>query len=170
MHAIDPIIDLFKRVREEVEATVIGADEQTMLYRADPEANTIAWLIWHLTRVQDDHIAAAYNGEQVWTTGGWFERFGLPFESWATGYGHTAAEVAQVRVDAESLRSYHDAVHERTLECLRTTTAEDLDRIVDTRWNPPVTLAVRLISVASDDLQHVGQAAFVRGLARRTEH
>ena len=46
-------------------------------------------------------------------------------------------------------------------------TDDDLDRIVDTSWDPPVTLGVRLISVLSDDLQHAGQAAFVRGVLER---
>jgi hypothetical protein len=39
-------------------------------FRIDPDANTIAWLIWHLTRVQDDHIAGAMGAEQLWTADG----------------------------------------------------------------------------------------------------
>ena len=45
--------------------------------------------------------------------------------------------------------------------------ADDLDRIVDTRWTPAVTLGVRLVSVINDSMQHVGQAAFVRGCLER---
>jgi Protein of unknown function (DUF664). len=167
MQAIDPIIDLFGRVREEVHAVLMGADAETLGFRADPDANTIAWLVWHLTRVQDDHIAHAYDAEQLWTAEGWADRFALPFPATATGYGQSAHDVGQVQVVADLLRGYHDAVSDRTLELLRETSADDLDRVVDTRWDPPVTLAVRLISVASDDLQHVGQAAYVRGLAGR---
>ena len=55
-------------------------------------------------------------------------------------------------------------MHEATVAYLATVTPEDLDRIVDERWDPPVTLGVRLVSVVSDDLQHAGQAAYVRGL------
>jgi hypothetical protein len=36
--------------------------------------------------------------------------------------------------------------------------------VVDLNWDPPVTLAVRLVSVINDDLQHGGQAAYVRGM------
>ncbi len=43
----------------------------------------------------------------------------------------------------------------------------DLDRIVDRRWDPPVMMGVRLVSIADDSLQHVGQAAYVRGLLGR---
>jgi hypothetical protein len=40
----------------------------------------------------------------------------------------------------------------------------ELDRVVDRRWDPPVTMGVRLISIADDCLQHVGQASYLRGL------
>ena len=76
--------------------------------------------------------------------------------------------MAAVRSDAALLAGYHDAVHARTLDYLATLAEVDFARIVDTRWTPPVTLAVRLVSVLADDLQHVGQAAYLRGLAERS--
>ena len=128
-------------------------------------ANSIAWLIWHLTRIQDDHIADVARREQVWTSGGWSERFGLPFDTRATGYGHTSEDVDAVRVDSgELLIGYYDAVHEQTVRYVEGLRDPDLDEVVDESWDPPVTLGVRLVSVVSDDLQHVGQAAFVRGI------
>jgi uncharacterized damage-inducible protein DinB len=133
----------------------------------DPGANTMAWLIWHLTRIQDDHVSELLGEEQVWTAGHWMDRFGLPFGSDATGYRQSAGEVATVRVEAGLLAGYYDAVHARTIAYLQTLTDEDLPRIVDTSWDPPVTLAVRLMSILSDDLQHAGQASYVRGLAMR---
>jgi hypothetical protein len=137
-------------------------------FRIDPDANTIAWLIWHLTRVQDDHIAGAMGAEQLWTADGWAARFQLPFDDAATGYGQSPAEVGAVRVsDPALLIAYYEAVHARTIEYIAGLQASDLDRIVDTRWNPPVTLGVRLVSVAADDLEHVGQAAFLRGVVLR---
>jgi hypothetical protein len=76
--------------------------------------------------------------------------------------------VAAVQVDsADLLTGYYDAVHERTVAYLTTLSDADLDRIVDERWDPPVTLGVRLVSVISDDLQHAGQAAYARGLIER---
>ena len=65
------------------------------------------------------------------------------------------------------LAGYYDAVHTRTIDYLHTLTEADFARIVDMSWNPPVTLAVRLVSILSDDLQHAGQASYVRGLAKR---
>jgi len=117
--------------------------------------------------VQDDHIADLVGGEQVWTAAAWADRFSLPFDSAATGYGQSAADVAAVRADPKLLQGYYDAVHTRTAEYLHTLNEADFARIVDTRWDPPVTLAVRLVSILSDNLQHAGQASYVSGVARR---
>jgi len=158
----DLLVDAFGRIREIVHATVDGLSEDQLTYRPGDDANSIAWLVWHLTRIQDDHVAGVAGTEQVWPK--WADRFGLPFDQRDTGYGHRSADVAAVRVPAELLTAYHDETCERSLEYLRQITDADLDRIVDRRWDPPVTLGVRLVSVVSDDLQHAGQAAFVRGL------
>lgn len=160
--------DGFGRIAEVVHSTVAALEEEQLTFRVDPEANSIAWLVWHLARVQDDHVADVADAEQRWTAEGWVQRFGLPFPGSDTGYGHSAAEVGQVRgVDATTLIGYFDAVHQRTMAFLASLEDADLDRVVDTSWDPPVTLGVRLVSVLSDDLQHAGQAAYVRGVAER---
>ena len=138
-----------------------------LTYRPDADANTVAWLVWHLTRVQDDHVADVAGIEQQWLAAGWYERFGLPFAPDATGYGQSSDEVAQVDVDGVLLCGYFDAVHEATTRYVGGLSADDLDRIVDERWDPPVSLGARLVSVADDDISHAGQAAYVRGLAER---
>lgn len=168
MQVADVLIDAFGRIHEEVEGVLDGLDDETLGARLDPDANSIAWLVWHLTRVQDDHVAKAFGVEQVWLTDGWAERFALPFPVTDHGYGHTSGDVAALSgVSRQLLLDYHEATWRRTVELLRPVTAEDLDRVVDTRWTPPVTLGVRLVSVVADDLQHVGQAAFARGSLER---
>jgi DinB superfamily len=161
------LIDAFGRIREETHAVLDGASPAILTHRPDPGANSIAWLIWHLTRIQDDHVADVAGVEQRWIADGWYERFALPFPPEAHGYGHTSEEVGQVRTDGALLRGYFDAVDAATVRYLRELRGGDLDRIVDERWDPPVSLGVRLVSVVADDLQHVGQAAYVRGVAER---
>ncbi|NKZ07860.1 mycothiol transferase [Actinomadura latina] len=159
------LTDGFGRVREVVHGAAAGLTAQQLAYQPAEGANSIAWLVWHLTRIQDDHVADAAGTGQVWAEDGWADRFGLPLDAYETGYGHGPDEVAAVRVEsADLLTGYHDAVHDRTVEYVSALTDDDLERIVDRAWDPPVTLAVRLISVISDDLQHAGQAAYVRGL------
>ncbi|MFE6280867.1 DUF664 domain-containing protein [Streptomyces sp. NPDC057877] len=170
MHAKDILIEAYARIQEEVHAAVEGLGPDDLNARPAADTNSISWLIWHLTRVQDDHIADAFGLEQVWLTRDWQKTFGLDLPRHDTGYGHSAAKVAKVRVDSgELLTGYHDAVHEQTLGALRELTAKDLERVVDERWDPPVSLGVRLVSVLSDDLQHVGQAAYVRGLLQSAD-
>jgi uncharacterized damage-inducible protein DinB len=168
MAAADILVDAFGRIRETVHQVVDALTSDQLAFRVESEANSIAWLVWHLTRIQDDHIADAAQTDQVWTAGGWGERFGLPFDLSATGYGHGSDDVAAVRVrSGDLLTGYHDAVHDRTISYVERLTDTDLARIVDQSWDPPVSLGVRLVSVLSDDLQHAGQAAFIAGLVQR---
>ena len=168
MTGADLLADAFARIREVVHDVVEGLTPEELAFRVDARANSIAWLVWHLTRVQDDHVAEVAGTGQVWTGEGWAERFELPLDDLDTGYGHRPSQVAAVRVrSADLLVGYHDAVHQRTVEFVKGLEDADLERVVDESWDPPVTLAVRLVSVISDDLQHAGQAAFVRGAAQR---
>lgn len=166
MSANNLLIDGFGRIREIVHGVLNGLSESELLYRADSQANSICWQIWHLTRVQDDHVAGAGGLEQVWFAGGWQERFGLPLDGADTGYGHSSDQVAAVRAPADLLAAYHDATYAQTIEYVRKLTDADMDVIVDQRWDPPVTMGVRLVSVLVDDAEHAGQAAFIRGLVR----
>jgi Protein of unknown function (DUF664) len=163
----DLLVDGFGRIRENVQAVLSGLTPDQLAYQVAPGANPISWLVWHLTRVQDDHVAEAFGAEQVWSAGGWAGRFGLRAGTTDHGYGHTVAQVAEVGLataSAELLAEYHEATHAQTVKLVAEVTDADLDRIVDTRWTPAVTLGVRLVSVLDDDMQHAGQAAYVRGL------
>jgi hypothetical protein len=159
--------DAFERIRDAVHPAVNGLTPEELSFRPDPESNTIAWLVWHLTRIQDDHVAGLDGKEQVWTANGWAERLALPLDVDDTGYGHDPETVAVVSADARSLLGYFEDVHERTLAFVRSLKDGDMERVVDRSWDPPVTVSVRLVSVIADDLQHAGQAAYVRGILQR---
>ena len=166
MTSAELLADAFGRVQETVHAAVRGLTSSQLATRLDRDANSIGWLIWHLTRVQDDHLAGAFGVPQVWTEYG--KRFELPFEPSDIGYGHTSEQVAQVTVSSpDLLTGYHDAVHEQAVRLVSGVVDADLSRVVDEAWDPPVTLGVRLVSVISECLQHAGQAAFIRGILLR---
>jgi len=165
MTTAELLADALGRIKEVVHQVAAGLSEGQLAYRPQPDANSVGWLLWHLTRVQDDHIAEIAGTEQAWTARGWSARFGLPFDDSETGWGQGADAVGEVRVpSAELLTGYHDDVFAASAAFVATITDADLDRIVDERWDPPVTLGVRLVSVLADDLQHAGQAAYLRGL------
>src|SRR3954453_7935608 len=161
----DILLDAFRRVDEGLRALLESVRADELNVRPDGTGNPIGWLVWHVLRVQDDHLAEVAERPQVWTAGGWFERFGLPFPPAAHGYGFTSEQVDQTRFDGNDLLSEYQAeVHEMTVALLSDITAERLDDVIDTRWDPPVTVAVRIVSVAEDCLQHLGQANYVAGL------
>jgi hypothetical protein len=161
------LADLFDRIRELVVELTDNLTDEEGRFRPDPEANSIAWLLWHSARVQDDHIADLAGVEQRWPA--WRERFALPFDDFATGYAQTSDEVGKVRVSGDLLAEYQADVDALTRRYLETLDAEELERIVDTRWDPPVTASARLVSVVGDLQQHLGQAAYVLGMVRRRD-
>lgn len=157
--------DAFTRLIEHSDDLTDGLTEELSLYRPTREANTIAWLLWHSARVQDAQLADIAETEQVWLRDGWVDRFGLDLPRDAHGYGHTPEDVAKVRASADLLSGYYHAVHKVTLEYVASVTTDDLAIIVDKRWNPPVTASARLVSIIDDCAQHLGQAAYIRGIA-----
>ncbi|MBT0772296.1 DUF664 domain-containing protein [Kineosporia sp. J2-2] len=165
MNTSELLADAFGRIKELVEQTAEGLTAEQLAYRPAGTGNSIAWLLWHLTRVQDAQVADVAGSQEIWTAQGWAGRFALPFDESEHGYGMSTDDVSKVRVDdPQLLVDYYDAVHSRSLEYVAGLSEADLDRVVDDRWDPPVTLGVRLISIIDDDVQHVGQAAYVRGI------
>ena len=157
--------DSFTRLIEHVDELTDGLTEEVASYRPTPQANSIGWLIWHSARVQDIQVCDIAKTTDVWTRDGWVDRFGLDLPRDDTGYGHGADAVAKVRASADLLAGYYHAVHDMTLEFVETLTDADLERIVDRRWDPPVTASARLVSIVDDCAQHLGQAAYLRGIA-----
>ncbi|RSM51271.1 hypothetical protein DMB66_42345 [Actinoplanes sp. ATCC 53533] len=167
MNVDELLTEAFDRLPALVRAAVAGLTPAQLCTPPAEGANTVGWLVWHLTRIQDGHLAELTGQEQVYVTGDHAQHFGLKPDPDDTGYGHPAARVLAVRpASAAVLVDYYEAVHERTRAYLAGRTPGDLDRVVDEAWDPPVTLGVRLVSVLNDDLQHVGQAAYVRGLLK----
>jgi hypothetical protein len=162
----DLLVDALGRTAGNVESLLAGVSDDELVARPAPDANSIAWLVWHLTRVQDDHVAGVAGTEQVWTGQGYADRFGLPLDVADHGYGHSSEQVGLVRAPADLLADYHRATHDASVAYLAGLSAHDLDRVVDERWDPPVTLGVRLVSVVDDCAQHAGQAAYLLGLLR----
>ncbi|GAB3256623.1 DinB family protein [Arthrobacter pigmenti] len=165
MNGIDVLLEAYSRIPDLVMGAADGLEPGDLEARPNGTGNSIGWLLWHLTRVQDDHIADTAGTEQLWTEEDWVGRFDLPFDPADTGFGHSSGQVDAVNVEsADLLVEYYNAVHQRTIKYVQQLTEQDLDKVIDDSWNPPVTLGVRLVSVTQDCVQHAAQAAYVRGL------
>jgi hypothetical protein len=158
--------DAFTRQIEHVDDLTDGLTDEVSFFRPTADANSIAWLIWHSARQQDMQLCNLAGVQQVWTGDGWADRFGLDLGGNDHGYDHDPEDVGKVRAPADLLAGYYHAVHKVTLEYLASVTAEELSRVVDTHWTPPVTASARLVSIIDDAAQHLGQAAYIRGIAR----
>ena len=159
------LLELYGRIPPLAAAAVEGLDAEELHRVPEPGANSIGWLVWHLARVQDHHVSELLGTDQIWVTGDWAARCGLDADPANTGYGHSEADVQSVQPDGPGvLLGYLGEVTARTTSMLEELGSADLDRVVDDRWDPPVTMGVRLVSVADDCLQHAGQAAYARGL------
>jgi hypothetical protein len=164
-HAI--LLDGFARISDGVPAVVAGLTVEELLWQPDPAANSIAWLVWHLTRQQDEQIAHLAGTPSLYRDG-WERDFDLPYPSGAQGYGMTAEDVQAFRLAEPSLLTgYHRAVHDTTTRYLADLEPADQDRVIDRHWTPPVTVGVRIVSVLDDAAKHLGQAEYVRGLVLR---
>lgn len=157
--------DMFTRQIEHVEELTDGLTDEVAFYRPTEHANSISWLIWHSARQQDLQLCAIAGTEQVWLRDGWVDRFNLDLPREAMGYGDGPEQVAKVRASADLLAGYYRAVHKMTLEYIASVTPEELGRVVDEHWDPPVTAGVRLVSIVDDAAQHLGAAAYLRGVA-----
>lgn len=165
MDCKDLIVDGLSRIEEGMRTVLDGMAAEQLAFRPQPASNSIAWLAWHIARVEDDHISELAGQPQAWVAGGWHARFGRAADPRDTGFGHGPEQVAGIAPDSSRvLLEYHQAVHQRSLAYIETVSCTDLDRIVDRRFNPPVTAGVRLVSVIDDCAQHMGQMAYVRGL------
>lgn len=165
MDVSDLLLELYGRIGPLARQAVEGLTGDQLQRSPEPGANNIGWLVWHLSRVQDHHVGEILDTEQIWVGGDWARHFGLEPDPSNIGYGHGPDEMAAVRPDGpQPLLDYLHAVEDRTREMLAELAPGDLSRIVDRRWDPPVSLGVRLVSIADDSLQHVGQACYLRGL------
>lgn len=165
MTSADVLTEAFGRLPDFVRGAVDGLDAHQLSLRPAGSANSIAWLVWHLTRVEDSHFAEVFGHDELWLASAYVDRWGLALDREDTGYGHSPDQVDAVRVGSkQQLLDYFDAVHSLSESLIAGLDDGDLRCVVDERWDPPVTLLARLVSVLEDAVQHAGQAAYARGI------
>ena len=162
------IIDGYGRILQILERSLKGLTQEDLNELPHPDCNSMGWLAWHLTRVQDHHLADLIGEEQLWFRDGWHAKFNRASDPSDIGFGHSSADVAAFKApDVETLLEYHRVVLEQSKHYVNTLSAQDLDReLNEPQYQPLPTVGVRIISVMSDNLRHAGQVAYVRGLLK----
>ena len=166
MDGAEVVADALGRVNRILHRAIGGAAVETLNAQPTPESNSMAWLAWHLCRVQDHHISDLLGVPQLWVSEGWHEKFGMAKDEKETGTGHTLEQVAALKVDSAALSlGYADAVYDRAKQYLATLQPGDLDAEIDEpQYNPLPTVGVRLVSIIADNTQHAGQVMYARGI------
>lgn len=163
------LIETYKRLSKEYEDILDGLTPEDLHKRPAPDANTIGWLLWHTARSLDRTIGDVIIGEQLWTRDKWYEKFGRKPDPNETGWGHSFEEAGKFRVpDINMLIDYQRAVVEVSVDYLGRLTEKELDRECPLSTHPGAKMPAdgRIIGNINDCFQHVGQAAYVRGLLK----
>lgn len=162
----DLLTDGYGRILEIMERTLDGLSVEDLGWQPESGSNSIGWLCWHLTRGQDAQMAALMEAEQLWTLKGWHQQFNRPADPRDIGFGHTPQQVAEFESpETKVTLDYLRETTERSKQYFLSLSENDLDReLNEPQWQPLPTVGVRLISIMSDNLQHAGQASYVRGL------
>ena len=162
------LINVYQRMSQDFEEVLNGLTVEELHKRPTPGANPVGWLCWHATRSLDRTIGDVIQGEQLWIKEKWHARFGRSPDPNETGYGHTDAQVDSLKIpDIQTLLDYHHAVMKTTITYLEKLTEDELDRECDFSAEPGAKRAVYLRLISNiHDAQHVGQAAYVRGLIK----
>jgi len=167
MESAGLVLDALGRVRDMVREAVKDLSAEEMLAPPKPH---IAWLVWHIARVQDANFSGLLARPQLWIADRWHERFKMAPDprDYGSGHRHTCEQVDAFAVtDKQLLMAYHDAVFDQTKRYLSTVTNADLNRVLDEpQYNPLPTLSIRFASVINCNTRHAGQIEYLRGLVK----
>ena len=159
------LVWVFKRVSEVLEKALEGLTKDELRYMPTTDCNSIGWLTWHLTRAQDSIISRFMEKEQLWISDKWYSKFNRSADSTDSGVGHSSEEVSNFQSpDTKTLLDYHHAVLKQTDEYINRLSTSELEREVDNLSRP--TVGLNLAALISDNLQHVGQIAYLRGMLK----
>ncbi|MCT1996616.1 DinB family protein [Brachybacterium muris] len=168
MNALEILRDAATRPRDAAHQLVDRLDPSVLGAHPGGHDNSVAWLLWHTAREIDAQVAHLGDQEPVWTSQGFRERFSLGEAADDIGYGHTPEQARSIVCnDAELLLDHLNAATDALLGYLGTLEESDLDQVIDSSYDPPVTRGARLVSIIDDAAQHLGQAAYIAGMPRR---
>ena len=149
-----------------------------LAWRPDAGSNSIAFIVWHVNRVEDRWIQVFARGVQdVWDRDGWHEKLGISDDSFGIGFGLSAEQLGKFpAITKENLDGYRHAVQNETQAYLKSLKAEDLDFVPGRTLRPESSESLerfrgwsigRMFRQLLAELnQHLGQVSYIRGLQR----
>lgn len=140
-----------------------GLTQEEATWSPSPECNSIAFILWHMIRVEDFFVNRVIQHEkELYETKKWQEKLGTP----AKAYGYTVEELkAWPAPKLEILREYANSVQENTLAFLNSIPNERLSEVPRPDRSPD-SIGVMLEHLITEIALHVGQIAYLRGVQR----
>lgn len=148
-----------------VKAACDGLTDEQLWYQLTPDSNSIARLVWHLSRVKDRLTSTITGESEVWAADDWAVQFGLDLEG--TGIGDSPEKVAAFHIGRYPLFGYLDDAHHATMRRLSKITAEQFDQPVVYVLGDSRPVCTALVGTVGDSSQHNGQIAYLRGMITR---
>lgn len=166
MDGHDMLSDAYELVLTNLERMLEGLQPEDLNWQPRPDCNSIGWLAWHIIRGQDAAISFLMREDQLWIKEGWYEKFGRSADPGDGGTGHTTEDVASFKSpDSQVIIDYHRSVMERSKKYFSTLSSQDLDRVLNLKFLPPLTtLGSFLIMMLYDGMHHAGQIGYIRGM------
>ena len=127
---MQPLLTAHERNWEMIETALEGLDEGTLSRQPSEQCNSIAWLLWHMSRVLDMVVhSRTRDRPQLWITEGWHKKFGMSDDAEDRGVGWTAAQVSGWRPPPlEVQMDYYYAVKAATKDFLTSATPAELEK------------------------------------------
>ncbi len=168
MKTSDFILNMLDRIQNAQMTAVDGLSHEELTWRPGADANSIGFILWHQTRVEDILVQGMIQRKpQVWTSDKWAEKLNLSEKLQDTGYGYTAEQITAFPVPKlDDLLDYSKATRAKTVEYLKAVAAEELDKVIKTPVFGDIPIAQIFIILLGDTIQHTGQIAYLRGLQR----
>ncbi|MFC2060072.1 DinB family protein [Chloroflexota bacterium] len=159
------IVDTYERSSQALERALEGLTQDDLNQQPNPDSNSMGWIVWHLTRIQDRAIADLTGEEQLWIKDTWHSKFNRPADPQDVGVRHMPEDLAAFKSpDVQTLLAYHQAVLQVSKRYISNLSQTDLDRwLGHPRY---ATVGARLVVLISENLQHAGQVAYVHGLLK----
>lgn len=162
------ILDNLNRIQRALTEALDSLTYEELTWQPDDEANSIGFLLWHITRCEDTYIQSLiFQRPQVWVSEGWHDRMSLPDDLWNNGNGYTVEQLTDFRVpELKDLLEYAQEVRRRTNDFLRDLTPERSEEIIAQEGFGGISVGGLLSYMLCELTQHIGQIAYIRGLQR----
>ena len=166
MGATDIYLEAIKRSDADLRRALEGlTTEDVRKQPAGEGSNPISWLVWHLTRTRDNISSSIVGRKPLWESEGWGAKFGMSdgIPSFKPDNVHTFDPKS-----IETLTGYFEAVAANSLKIIEGLQESDMSRMVESTipGRPAQPVVGRLAVILNDNIQHVGQVAYLRGLIR----